>query len=529
MHDPWARSSAAYGNFMHGPSAGSGRTGTFSQTMPRGPAPALAQHRGLQLMGSTGNRFGGPLARTGSLPTLATHLRPRTSGPGAISTPVRVLGPQSRLSTAAPRGALAGAPPRGLLAGARRYRASDNAALRTSSSLGALQPGAYAPKGRLSAGLSTAVAGGRLGTPSRFGLPPPEGGRNASTPGAPALHAEGDRPGSPARAPTPARKLYLQAAAGPSPLAPGGRAQPPPNFKVDVAASTIQGSHPGKAANQDKFLIELPQQGGASGGSAVVGVFDGHGELGHRVSAFVTEKLRLELLGTAEEAGVVSGQSLMRKLAGSFERTNRALAASGIDVRHSGTTACTLQMAGDELIVANVGDSRAVIGRLEPGGKQGQLLVRDLSLDHKPDSDAEHRRITRSGGRVQPMHVPGALKLPFRFGLATSRAFGDTTHSPANGGQVIAEPDVTIHRLTEHDRYVVLATDGVWDVLSSHEAVAIAAHHGSDIKAATDAIAKEAKRRWELTSPVRDDITAVVMRIDPLSPRRKDESAEPRG
>ena len=105
-----------------------------------------------------------------------------------------------------------------------------------------------------------------------------------------------------------------------------------------------------------------------------------------------------------------------------------------------------------------------------------------------------------------------------RFGLATSRAFGDTTHSVANGGQVIAEPDVTVHRLTKHDRYVILGTDGVWDQLSSHEAVTMAAKHGADLKAASAAIAREAKRRWELSGPIRDDITAVVMRIEPSVP-----------
>lgn len=105
-----------------------------------------------------------------------------------------------------------------------------------------------------------------------------------------------------------------------------------------------------------------------------------------------------------------------------------------------------------------------------------------------------------------------------RFGLATSRAFGDTTHSVTNGGQVIAEPDVTVHRITEHDRYVVLGTDGVWDQISSQEAVGMAAQYGADTKAASNAIAREAKRRWELSGPIRDDITAVVMHIQPVTP-----------
>lgn len=102
-----------------------------------------------------------------------------------------------------------------------------------------------------------------------------------------------------------------------------------------------------------------------------------------------------------------------------------------------------------------------------------------------------------------------------RFGLATSRAFGDSTHSVASGGQVVAEPEVSVHKLREGDRYVVLGSDGVWDQLSSQQAVELAAAHGADARAGSEAIALEAKRRWELSGPVRDDITALVMHLTP--------------
>lgn len=462
------------------------------------------EYRGLQRMDSTHvqNRFSGGLARTGSLPTLPNHLRPRTSGPGAPreaqepGRPGRMLGPlgAQRLSNS------------GLT---QQRRLSGSVEGRPTSSCGGVSRAPDTRPSYAAVLTSPALSGARGGTPShasmnshgRYGVPqqqpacaPPPWGARASTPGAATMPAPGTSMRAGALAPrSAAANSGLSAGAGggggkpppvlmngcvassaadrtPQPQAlgthaagasaeakpakacaagrpssgeehsapPNGSAAPSPQrgtapvvFRVGAAAATIQGSHPGKAANQDRYLVELPTatpQAGKAHGSgmggiagahgsgsgsqlAVAAVFDGHGELGHRVSAFVTDKLRAELLGTAEEAcqqnGALSAPLIARKLAGSFERTNRALSASGIDVRHSGTTACTAQLAGSELIVANVGDSRAVIGRYEPGAANA-LIARDLSIDHKPDSDREHRRITRAGGRVAPMHVPGA-------------------------------------------------------------------------------------------------------------------------
>ena len=60
----------------------------------------------------------------------------------------------------------------------------------------------------------------------------------------------------------------------------------------------------------------------------------------------------------------------------------------------SGSTACTALKRGRQLLVANVGDSRAVLGTLEPGGTK--WVARDLSNDHKPDSTAVRPRWQRT-------------------------------------------------------------------------------------------------------------------------------------
>lgn len=430
MCDPWSRSSAAIGAFSSGPIVAC-RPSALSSTLPvrRGVGAPDVQQRVLQR--AQGRALGG-LSRAGSLPTLQGGLRPHTSGPTVSQGPLEPGGPLVSQRTA---------PLVSAFAQRRRHSGCEGALARSADG----RPyGAAAPsRGFAQPPWAKLKAPAPAGEPLRSGTLPPRfapvglgaASRRAATASPAVLNGR-------QRAP-PAQPHQLPPSAPPNPPASSpARSGLTARYEVRAGATTIQGTHPGKAANQDRYLIELPpgpggraaaggwsgsgasgpQPAGAAGGVpavAVGGVFDGHGELGHHVSAFVADRLRAELLGTAGEAagGALSAAALGRKLVGSFERTNRALGVSGIDVRHSGTTACTVQLVGDELIVANVGDSRAVLGRLEPQpGAPGRARAVgcDLSIDHKPDSEAELRRITRLGGKVAPMHVAGARMTPTR-------------------------------------------------------------------------------------------------------------------
>jgi len=254
-----------------------------------------------------------------------------------------------------------------------------------------------------------------------------------------------------------------------------------------------------------------------AGGDAIIGVYDGHGEHGHHVSRFVKDRLAAELQ-KIDRANLSDAQTAERALAEAHERTQEALKSSGIDVSLSGSTACTALKRGRRLLVANVGDSRAVLGRLDPA--TGRLLARDLSEDHKPDCAKERARIEGGGGRVHPSMVPGrgfagparVWDRSQRFGLATSRSMGDTVYGGPNRSGVIAEPDVTTHKLDRSDKFVILASDGVWDRISSQEAVEIA-RRAKDAAHASEQIAHVARERWHRAGPVADDITAVVVSL----------------
>ena len=152
--------------------------------------------------------------------------------------------------------------------------------------------------------------------------------------------------------------------------------------------------------------------------------------------------------------------------------------------------------------------------------------------DHKPNRPDEEARVTRANGVVEPARSPlGGFVGPHRVwkkhprtgGLAVSRAFGDTALS---GAGVIAEPELFTERVTRRDKFVVLASDGVWDHVDSQEAVELAgacfesgaaagagAGHGGAAQRAADAIVARACERWKraMNGGYRDDITCVVV------------------
>ncbi|CAK9135654.1 unnamed protein product [Ilex paraguariensis] len=121
-----------------------------------------------------------------------------------------------------------------------------------------------------------------------------------------------------------------------------------------------------------------------------------------------------------------------------------------------GSTAVVSVVTPDKVIVSNCGDSRAVLSR------NGVAIP--LSSDHKPDRPDELSRIEEAGGRVIFWDGPRVLGV-----LAMSRAIGDNYLKP----YVISEPEVTITDRTPGDECLILASDGLWDVVSNETACSI--------------------------------------------------------
>lgn len=127
----------------------------------------------------------------------------------------------------------------------------------------------------------------------------------------------------------------------------------------------------------------------------------------------------------------------------------------------SGTTAVVALIRGKQLIVANAGDSRCVVS------EKGKAV--DMSYDHKPEDELELARIKNAGGKVtMDGRVNGGLNL--------SRAIGDHFYKrnknlPPEEQMISALPDVKALTLNEEHEFMVIACDGIWNVMSSQEVV----------------------------------------------------------
>jgi len=266
--------------------------------------------------------------------------------------------------------------------------------------------------------------------------------------------------------------------------------------------------------NQDNYFVHEKRGGEGDNADFYVGVVDGHGMQGKEVSAFLRNKLgpkTWQAVAGSDGNGEVEG--VLRK---KFSEVSEELRRSGIEVTESGSTAVTALKKGNNLYVANVGDSRCVMAR---DSGNGRLEAVAMSDDHKPDRKDEKERILRNRGAVEPIRAfNGRMMGPARVwtkkqvagGLAVSRAFGDTAMASVG---VVPEPEIKKATLTNNDKFVVLASDGVWEYLNNQQVVDIARQH-RDPRQASDAVVEEARRQWQQKGQgYVDDITALVMRV----------------
>nr|AIA78392.1 protein phosphatase 2C [Oryza sativa Japonica Group] len=181
---------------------------------------------------------------------------------------------------------------------------------------------------------------------------------------------------------------------------------------------------------------------------SLFGVFDGHG--GPRAAEYLKENLFENLLKHPE---FLTDTKLT--ISETYQKTDTDFLES--ESNAFGDDGSTTSVVGGHLYVASVGDSRAVVS------KAGKAMA--LSEDHKPNRSDERKRIENARGVViwaGTWRVGGVL--------AMSRAFGNRLLKPF----VVAEPEIQEELVNEDLECLVLASDGLWDVVENEEAVSLA-------------------------------------------------------
>ncbi|CAL5225273.1 g8068 [Coccomyxa viridis] len=302
---------------------------------------------------------------------------------------------------------------------------------------------------------------------------------------------------------------------------------------LDFGASSAQG--PRESMEDCAYVIPR-----ARCGFLFAAVFDGHS--GFAAAQYLSEHL-YDCFSDAidegaygpecsiderETGGICCPVELSSLLADSFRETDQKLlswlqSSAPDDEKNAGATATIALVRRDKLVIANVGDSRAVLSR------KGQAV--DLTTEHRvtgsgPTVEAEVHRVEDVGGWIEDGRVCDVI--------AVSRAFGDrefkgdgaksmlqrgvseewwdqefADSKDITGNLLEATPDVVEAPVREDDEFLILATDGLWDVVTSHEAVTMARSDFKKRKSAeyiADRLTKVAlQRRTE------DNVSVVVV------------------
>ena len=214
--------------------------------------------------------------------------------------------------------------------------------------------------------------------------------------------------------------------------------------------------------------------------------------------------------------------------------------------RHASVVAVTAVIQKGTLYVANVGDSRAIIGE----ERNARLVAYPLSADQTPFRKDERERVKAAGAIVanmdqmdglEPMHEnwteAGAggdeeddtgdpprvwLKQKMLPGCAFTRSIGDAIGETVG---VVAEPEVLIKELCEGDKYIIIASDGVWEFLSNQTVLNMVSAYKSPLKACK-AVVNEAYKLWLQYDVRTDDITMIAIYLEDMGKLQEAHDAE---
>ena len=249
---------------------------------------------------------------------------------------------------------------------------------------------------------------------------------------------------------------------------------------------------PGRRIDMEDAVCAFDQIGN-HGDMALFGVFDGHGN--KHVSDFISRHILNCLTSIDAFRSNAPVQVLKRCLSDACLNLDELLKS---DLRKysrtGGSTGVIALITPTHILVANVGDSRGIViqrssvlpsdenndeAKGETSYKKSKVVVVSMSEDHTPNLPIERERIEKAGFLIETISHSGEtlhkVKNPNSGSmLGMSRAFGDFDYKqnenmPATGQAIIASPEIEILERSERDLFLVLACDGIWDVMSNQD------------------------------------------------------------
>ncbi|KAI3704635.1 hypothetical protein L1987_74861 [Smallanthus sonchifolius] len=303
------------------------------------------------------------------------------------------------------------------------------------------------------------------------------------------------------------------------------------------------------AVVQANSSLEDQAQVLTSPSATYVGVYDGHG--GPEASRFITNHLFAYLQKFADERGGLSKEVIEKAFDATETDFLSLVKDSWLDRPQlvSVGSCCLVGLISDgTLFVANVGDSRAVLGRQVSGGRMvnsSTVVAERLSNDHNVGVE-EIRKEVKALHPDDPhivVYTRGVWRL--KGIIQVSRSIGDVylkkpeynrnplfqqyaSPIPLKRAVMSAEPSILTRKLRPQDLFLIFASDGLWEQLSDEAVVEIVHKNPRNgiakrlIRAAIESAAKKREMRYDdikkIEKGVRrhfhDDITVVVVYLD---------------
>ncbi|OIT27506.1 PREDICTED: probable protein phosphatase 2C 63 [Nicotiana attenuata] len=300
------------------------------------------------------------------------------------------------------------------------------------------------------------------------------------------------------------------------------------------------------AVVQANSSLEDQSQVLTSPSATYVGVYDGHG--GPEASRFVNRHLFPYLHKFQKEQGGLTSEVIKRAFNATEEDFIRLVKQSlPLMPKIASVGSCCLvgAISGSELYVANLGDSRAVLGRRGFDGERTKVVAERLSTDHnvscekvRKEVESLHpddssivvycRGVWRVKGIIQVSRSIGDayLKKPELNRDPVFQQYGNPV--PLKRAVLTAEPSIVTRKLRPHDLFVIFASDGLWEHLSDEAAVEIVFKNprAGIAKRLVGAALKEAAKKREMRYKdikkiekgirrhFHDDITVIVIYLD---------------
>ena len=316
------------------------------------------------------------------------------------------------------------------------------------------------------------------------------------------------------------------------------------NIKILSSMVTQPGINDNKEKiNQDSYLI-LENLFGLK--FNIYGIFDGHGDNGHLISNLVSSllnkyfsnKINYCIKNKNESKEISGSESSISKhevnitdemLSEIFSQNNNFIKDTirildeksnecNFDLNFSGTTCVLLFILENKIVCSNIGDSSCYLFYCSNEERWTHELI---SILHKPEDPNEQKRIIENGGVIHPYYdEDGVFEGPDRVyvkgktypGLSLTRSIGDLEGEKVG---IISEPDIIVKKIDSTCKYLVMGSDGLWDMIKPYDVIRIVNpfFNKGDPKGACNALLKRANKYWDKDESERDDITIIVVFI----------------